>query len=139
MRFPEEFFTKYSVRLESSNTWMPGTPDEIIHYYMGLNSIGGRVLAPGIDPLKQNFLKLNIPIPIKRNEERRVAAILVSFNNPEEMVERFFPKFGIKIKGDKIVAITQALREDYLRDNFYRIKFGKFQDSCLDVSGPYEE
>lgn len=117
MILQSEILNKYSIRLERRITFRPETPDELLHYFMQINQQISPVAHPGIDPDKQNFLPLKKGLRVVAQDQDTVTVSLPSMEDPEKMVNRKFPRFSVKLLNDDVVAITEAIRDDYLKEN----------------------
>lgn len=144
---PEEI--AFEVRLDYIYGILPSAPqylkDKCLSYSKAQQRSNVGIPAYlGIDPEKQNLEKLTIPLPIVGEEgEHVVVAKLKAFPGNKKgssYVKRRFPRYGIIIKNDEIVAITQSVKEDMNVINKDRSFLDSaFHPDSLATAGPYKE
>lgn len=90
----------------------------------------------GLDFCEKSMVKLNIPIPIRKEGD---IFVVVELPSKDGDIRYQFPKFGVCCMNGKIVAIEKSIRKECLMYNQCSVCFKPFDPSALDVSGPYEE
>ncbi|MBE6424587.1 MAG: hypothetical protein E7029_01090 [Planctomycetaceae bacterium] len=133
MRLTNEFCEKYMIDLEVCNSWLPETPEEILKISMGYNKFG--ICYLGIDPKKQNWIILKSPLRIVDDSSERTVRAALPTEIAGEYLNLLFPRFGILLRDGEIIAVTQAVKEDYLQLNNEKWKiFGEpfFKNSVFE-------
>lgn len=140
---------QFEVGLDGIYGILPNAPKDLMDFCVRMSrdylaSSYGRPKYIGIDPDKQTLETLVKPLPIIGEEGEHVVIVQMRAypgnEKKQKFVKRRFPRYGIRIKNNEIIAITQAVKDDMnvLNQKNYYLDWA-FDPSSLETTGEYTE